>query len=146
VGDYKIYKTDANGNRLDSTVYGKGEPVKTYNGLEPRLTLRYSLNEETSIKGSVTKNFQYIHLVSNAGTTLPTDLWVPSTYKVKPQESWLYALGLFKNFKDNKWATSVEVYYKSMKNQIEYEDGYTPNTLHDTENHFTFGIQKVIGI
>jgi hypothetical protein len=139
VGAYKIYSTDANGNRTDSTVYDKGQPVKTYSGIEPRLTLRYSINDKTSIKGSVTKNFQYIHLVSNAGTTLPTDLWVPSTYKVEPQESWLYALGLFKNFKDNQWETSVEVYYKSMKNQIEYEEGYTPNTLDDTENHFTFG-------
>lgn len=139
VGAYKIYTTDVNGNRTDSTVYGKGQPVKIYSGLEPRITIRYSINDETSIKSSVTKNFQYIHLVSNAGTTLPTDLWVPSTYKVKPQESWLYALGLFKNFKDNAWETSVEIYYKSMKNQIEYEEGYTPNTLDDTENHFTFG-------
>jgi Outer membrane receptor for ferrienterochelin and colicins len=96
IGAYKIYKNDANGNHLDSIVYKSGEPVITYSGFEPRFTLRYSINDATSIKGSVTKNYQYIHLVSNAGTTLPTDLWVPSTYKVKPQDSWLYALGLFK--------------------------------------------------
>lgn len=139
VGPFKIYDTDDNGNRKDSIVYSKGQPIQTYGGLEPRLTLRYALNDETSVKGSVTKNFQYIHLVSNAGTTLPTDLWVPSTYKVKPQISWLYALGIFKNFKDNMYETSVEVYYKDMKNQIEYEEGYTPNSLDDTENSFTFG-------
>lgn len=139
IGPYKIFKNDANGNHLDSTVYKRGEPVVTYSGFEPRFTLRYSLNDETSLKASVTKNYQYIHLVSNAGTTLPTDLWVPSTYKVKPQDSWLYALGLFKNFKDNNYETSVEVYYKQMNNQIEYEEGYTPNTLDDTENYFTFG-------
>lgn len=139
IGAYKIYTTDVYGNKLDSTVYKKGEPVISYNGLEPRFTLRYSLNDETSIKAAVTKNYQYIHLVSNAGTTLPTDLWVPSTYKVKPQESWLYALGLFKNFNDNNYETSVEIYYKHMKNQIEYEEGYTPATLEDTENFFTFG-------
>ncbi len=139
VGAYKIYQKDNNGNRIDSTVFGKGESVKTYNGLEPRFTARYSLTDQTSVKASVSRNFQYIHLVSNAGTTLPTDIWVPSTYKVKPQESWLYALGLFKNFNDNSFETSVEVYYKSMKNQIEYEEGYTPNTLEDTENYFTFG-------
>ncbi len=78
-------------------------------------------------------------MVCNAGTTLPTDIWVPSTYKVKPQESWLYALGLFKNFKDNAYETSLEVYDKSMKNQIEYKEGYTPTTLEDTENFFVFG-------
>ncbi len=139
IGPYKIYETDDNGNRLDSTVYGRGKAVKTYGGLEPRFTMRYALNDETSIKGSVTRNLQYIHLVSNAGTTLPTDIWVPSTYKVKPQVSWLYATGLFKNFKDNMYETSVEIYYKQMQNQIEYKEGYTPTGLDDTENSFTFG-------
>jgi hypothetical protein len=139
IGSYKIYTTDANGNRLDSSVYKKGEPVITYFGFEPRFTIRYAINDETSIKAAITRNVQYIHLVSNAGTTLPTDLWVPSTFKVKPQESWLYALGLFKNFNDNTYETSLEVYYKQMKNQIEYEEGYTPATLEDTENFFTFG-------
>ncbi len=139
VGPYTLYTTDANGNRTDSTVFKSGKPVKTYGGLEPRLTIRYALNDETSIKASVTRNLQYTHLVSNSGTTLPTDLWVPSTYKVKPQISWLYAAGLFKNFKDNMYETSVELYYKQMQNQIEYQEGYTPNTLEDTENFFTFG-------
>jgi hypothetical protein len=138
-GPFKIYETDANGNRLDSVVYTKGKAVKTYGGLEPRLTLRYAFNDETSLKASATRNLQYIHLVSNAGTTLPTDIWVPSTYKVKPQISWLYAAGLFKNFKNNMYETSLEVYYKDMQNQIEYKEGYTPNTLEDTENFFTFG-------
>jgi len=139
VGEYKIYTTDADGNRTDSTVFGKGETVKYYSGLEPRLTLRYALTDETSIKASVTRNLQYTHLVSNSGTTLPTDLWVPSTFRVKPQISWLYAAGLFKNFKDNMFETSVELYYKTMQNQIEYAEGYTPNTLEDTEKFFTFG-------
>ena len=138
-GAFKLYKTDDNGNRIDSTVYKKGETVKTYGGLEPRLTVRYALNDETSVKASVTRNLQYIHLVSNAGTTLPTDIWVPSTYKVKPQISYLYAAGLFKNFKDNMYETSLELYYKQMQNQIEYQEGYTPNSLDDTENSFTFG-------
>ena len=138
-GPYKIYQTDDNGNRTDSTVFGRGKAVKNYGGLEPRFTIRYALNDETSVKGSVTRNLQYIHLVSNAGTTLPTDIWVPSTYKVKPQISWLYALGLFKNFKDNMYETSVELYYKQMQNQIEYKEGYTPNSLDDTENSFAFG-------
>jgi len=137
-GPYKIYETDADGNRLDSIVFAKGKAVKTYGGLEPRFTIRYALNDESSIKASVTRNLQYIHLVSNAGTTLPTDIWVPSTYKVKPQISWLYAAGFFKNFKDNMYETSVELYYKQMQNQIEYKEGYTPTGLDDTENSFVF--------
>lgn len=144
-GPFKMYETDADGNRLDSTVFGRGQKVKSYGGLEPRLSVRYSINDVASVKGSVTKNYQYIHLVSNAGTTLPTDLWVPSTYMVQPQESWLYAAGFFRNFKNGMYETSVEVYYKDMQNQIEYEEGYTPRTLEDTETQFVFGRGRSYG-
>lgn len=139
VGPYSIYTRDDNGNKLDSTVFKRGAIVKSYGGLEPRFTLRYSINNTTSIKAGITRNNQYIHLVSNAGSTLPTDLWVPSTFRVKPQLSWQYALGLFKNFNNNTYETSVEVYYKQMQNQIEYKEGYTPNTLKDAEEDFVFG-------
>jgi hypothetical protein len=139
LGAYKIFKTDQFNNRIDSTVFTKGQTVKSYGGLEPRLTIRYELNDKSSIKASVTRNLQYIHLVSSSGTTLPTDIWVPSTYKVKPQISWLYAAGLFKNFKENTYETSVEVYYKSMQNQIEYREGFINNTLKDVEDDFVFG-------
>lgn len=138
IGPYKKFTRDINGNKLDSTVYKSFAPVKTYGGFEPRVTVRYAINDETSIKASVTRNLQYIHLVSNSGTTLPTDLWVPSTYIVKPQISWLYAAGLFKNFNDNTWETSLEVYYKDMQNQVEYQEGYTPS-LKDPEEEFVFG-------
>jgi hypothetical protein len=138
LGPYKKYTQDADGNKLDSTEYGRFDPVKTYGGLEPRLTIRYALNDESSIKGAVTRNFQYIHLVSNAGTTLPTDVWVPSTYRVNPQMSWQYALGYYQNFKDNMFESSVEVYYKTMQNQIEYREGYTPS-IRDSEEEFVFG-------
>ncbi len=139
IGPNKIYVTDDNGTRIDSTVYGRGKAVHTYGGFEPRITMRYAFNERTSIKASVTHNLQYIHLVSNAGTTLPTDIWVPSTYKVKPQISWLYAAGLFKNFSNNTYETSIELYYKDMQNQIEYKEGYVPNSIDDIENSFVFG-------
>ena len=138
IGPYTKYARDVDGNKLDSTVYKNFEAVKTYGGFEPRVTIRYALNDETSVKAAVNRNYQYIHLVSNAGSTLPTDLWLPSTYIVKPQISWQYTIGLFKNFADNKYETSVEVYYKDMKNQIEYAEGYTPS-LKDPEDEFVFG-------
>ena len=138
VGPYKKYTRDNDGNALDSISYKSLQTVRTYSGFEPRVTLRYGINSTTSVKGSVTRNLQYIHLVTNAGSTLPTDLWVPSTYIVKPQISWLYAAGLFKNFKDNQYETSLEVYFKDMKNQIEYKEGYTPS-LTDPEREFVFG-------
>src|SRR6186713_2685123 len=138
IGPYTKYVRDVDGNKLDSTVYKSFEPVKTYGGFEPRITIRYALNDETSIKAAVNRNFQYIHLVSNAGSTLPTDLWVPSTYIVKPQISWQYTSGLFKNFAQNKYDTSGEVYYKQMENKEEYSEGYT-RLLKDSEEEFVFG-------
>ena len=138
IGPYTHYIRDEDLNKLDSTVYGSFENIQTYNGLEPRITGRYSINATTSVKASVTRNMQFIHLVSNAGTTLPTDLWVPSTIRVKPQLSWQYAAGIFKNFKDNTYETSIELYYKAMDNQIEYKEGYQPG-LSDPEVEFVFG-------
>jgi hypothetical protein len=138
IGPYTIYDRDANGNKLDSTVYKRGQPIVFYNGLEPRFSIRYELNDLTSLKAAVTRNLQYIHLVSNAGTTLPTDLWVPSTYRVSPQIAWQYTGGIYKNFHDNMYETSFEVYYKTMENQIEYKEGYTPS-LKDPEESFVFG-------
>lgn len=137
-GPFTIFERDADGNKTDSTIYKKGETIASYGGLEPRFTIRYSINDETSLKAAVSRNLQYIHLVSNAGSTLPTDLWVPSTYLVQPQKSWLYSIGLFKNFSDNVYETSVELYYKNMQNQIEYGEGYTPS-LKDPEHEFVFG-------
>jgi outer membrane receptor protein involved in Fe transport len=138
VGRYTQYVRDANGNKIDSVVYGKGKSVQSYGGFEPRATLRYTLNENASLKAAITNNLQYIHLVTNAGTTLPTDLWVPSTLRVQPQLSWQYALGYFQNLKDGMFETSVEAYYKTMENQIEYREGYTPS-LKDPEEEFVFG-------
>jgi hypothetical protein len=138
IGPYRKFVRDENENKLDSTSYDRLEKVQNYNGLEPRMTLRYSIDAATSIKASVSRNLQYIHLVSNAGTTLPTDLWVPSTYQVQPQKSWQYAAGYFKNFKDNNYETSIEVYYKDMRHQIEFEEGYQPN-VGDPEEKFVFG-------
>ncbi len=138
VGKYTYYQQDANGNNVDSTIYGSGQLVKSYGGIEPRATFRYALNETASIKAGVTRNLQYIHLVTNAGSTLPTDLWVPSTLRVQPQISWQYAAGFFKNFKEGMFETSIEAYYKTMQNQIEYREGYTPS-LKDPEEDFVFG-------
>lgn len=138
LGPYTKFIRDENQNKLDSTAYGNFEKIITYSGLEPRVTMRFSMNESTSLKGSVSRNLQFIHLVSNSTSTLPTDLWVPSTFRVQPQISWQYAAGVFRNFANNQYETSVEVYYKDMQNQIEYKEGYTPS-LKDPEEDFTFG-------
>ncbi|RED98881.1 TonB-dependent receptor-like protein [Marinoscillum furvescens DSM 4134] len=99
------------------------ETIQHYTNLEPRFSFRYSLNPTTSIKGSYNRMSQYIHLVSNTAASLPTDVWTPSSNNIKPQLADQVALGVFKNFWNNKLETSVEVYYKTMQNQIDYIDG-----------------------
>jgi CarboxypepD_reg-like domain/TonB dependent receptor/TonB-dependent Receptor Plug Domain len=138
LGPYTKY-VKSNGVNIDSTTYAENNVVKAYGGLEPRLNMRFSLDKTSSIKTSVSRNLQYIHLVTNNGSTLPTDIWVPSTVLVQPQKSWQYSAGYFKNFNDNMVETSVEVYYKDMRNQLEYREGYTPNNNNDPEYEFVVG-------
>ncbi|HXS35662.1 MAG TPA: TonB-dependent receptor [Flavipsychrobacter sp.] len=140
VGPYTKYNYDPTETvKLDSNHYGTGEIVKMYGGFEPRLNLRYELDSNSSVKGSIAKTNQYIHLVTMNGTTLPTDVWVPSTYLVKPEIAWQYSLGYFRNFLNNELETSVEVYYKTLQNQIEYKDGYVPSVTQDPELSYVFG-------
>lgn len=145
IGPYTRYFYDSRGKKQDSVVYGRGKAVGTYSGLEPRIILRYAWKGNQSVKLAATRHHQFIHLVSNAGTTLPTDVWVPSTYLVKPQISWHYTAGYFRNFKDNEYELSAALYYKQMDQQIEYREGYTP-ALSDPENDFIFGKGEAYGM
>lgn len=145
VGPYTAYTRDFNGNNIDSTKYGKGEPIKSYGGWEPRFNTRFVLNDVSSLKTSISRTYQYLHLVSNNGTTLPTDVWVPSTYSVKPQVAWQYSAGYFRNFLNDRLETSVEVYYKEMENQVQYKDGYVPNSIEDPELSYVYGKGRAYG-
>ncbi len=90
---------------------------------EPRTSARYLLGNDFSLKGSYAMMNQYLHLLSNTGIGLPTDLWVPATNKVKPQQSQQVALGLAKDFPNKNVTITVEGYYKWMKNVLSYKEG-----------------------
>ncbi len=122
-GKFTRYMLDDFNNIVDSLLYRRGECVKAYNSAEPRLSLRFLLDSNTSIKASYTLNFQYIHQVSLAGISLPTDVWMPSTDIIKPQLGNQFSIGIFRNFYKNMFETYIDFYYKSMKNLIEYKDG-----------------------
>ena len=141
VGPFKRYLKDEVGATTGLKEFKKGEKIINYSGLEPRYTLRYTINSKSSIKAAFTHNYQYIHLASLSSVSLPTDVWVPSSDVVKPQIGTQYATGFFRNFFENQYESSVEVYYKTMKNMIEYEEGYAPEDAvkDNTDNHFVFG-------
>jgi hypothetical protein len=108
---------------LDTLKFGAWESMQWYHALEPRFSFRWILAENSSIKGSFTKNVQYLHLASISGGTLPTDLWLPSSRFIRPQVSYQAALGYFQNLSDNRYETSVEVYYKPLLHQIDFMPG-----------------------
>ncbi len=109
-----------------------------YKSLQPRLSMRYLLNPELSIKASYAQMAQYLHLLSNSGINLPTDLWLPVTAKVKPQTSEQYALGAAYTLKDD-YEFSLEGYYKNMYNVLEYKNGANFISSGDWQDKVTNG-------
>jgi TonB dependent receptor/CarboxypepD_reg-like domain/TonB-dependent Receptor Plug Domain len=142
IGPFDRYLKDpVTGQTSQIVHYNSNEKVKQYGGFEPRLNIRYQLKANASVKASFTRNLQYIHLASLSTVGFPSDTWVPSSQLVKPQIGTQYSVGYFQNFLNNFYEASVEVYYKDLKNQIEYKDGSLPGAdLNDnTDNSFTFG-------
>ncbi|MEE9373008.1 MAG: TonB-dependent receptor [Saprospiraceae bacterium] len=103
--------------------HNQWESIATYSNLEPRLSLKYQLNDQQSFKLSYNKMSQYIHLISNTTAATPVDIWTPSTNNIKPQTAHQVAIGYFQNFKDDKYEMSTELYYKKMNNLVDYIDG-----------------------
>lgn len=129
-------------------VYGKGDLLKFYHGLEPRLSFRWLISDQSSFKAGYSYNYQYVHLTSLSAVSLPTDIWFPTTDKAKPQKGWQGSVGYFRNFFNDKYEASVEVYYKGMKNLIEYKEGALPgdNVNDNTDNLLVFGTGRAYGI
>ena len=111
------------GEEIGETNYDKGESIANYGNLEPRVSMAYELNDKSSVKLGYSRAAQYIHLLSNTASVTPLDVWTPSGKYVKPQLSDQFALGYFRNFKDEAYSLEVETYYKTTDNRIDYIDG-----------------------
>lgn len=147
VGPYKQPLFDDLGQPTGEYLqYKAGETIKLWHGAEPRFSFRYVINPTTSVKGSYTRTLQYLHLATSSSATLPTDLWVPSSRLVKPQLADQVAVGLFKNFKDDEYETSIETYYKPMQNQIEFRPGAELFFNQNLENEMVFGSGLSYGV
>lgn len=145
LGPGTFYQYDAEGNVSDSTVFGSNEVVKNYGGLEPRVSATYVLDQQSSIKASYARNRQYVHLLSNSTSTTPTDVWVPSSEIVEPEIADQLSVGYFRNFDDNRWEASVELYYKDLQNQIEYKNGADLFLNETVESQLVFGTGESYG-
>ena len=122
----RVYQEGA--SRSESTVidtlnFGKNEVVKTYGGPEVRISARYFLGKDFSVKASFNNIYQFIHTLSNNTTVSPIDTWKLSDYNIKPQQASQFALGLYKNLDNNTYELSLEGFYKRQKNLLDFKTG-----------------------
>lgn len=143
-GNIKSY--DAEGNTTNIVAYASGEFVKSYVNLEPRISASYQLNNSSSLKGAYTRNIQNVHLMSNSTSTSPTDLYIMNSNNVKPEIADQVAAGYFRNFSDDKYEFSAELYYKWMQNQIEYRSGTDLRGNGNVEADLLYGDGRAYGL
>ncbi len=131
---------------LEIKNFSNNESIKTYNGAEFRLSARYLLTPTSSIKLSYDNTYQYIHRLSNNTTASPTDTWKLSDLNIKPQQGTQYSLGVYKNLKNNIFELSLEGYYKTSKNILDYKTGASLLLNENLETEVLQGLGKSYGI
>lgn len=149
VGPFKRFEYDPTSGNLSSIKeYKSNEPIKFYGGFEPRIQGIFTLRNGGVLKGGYTFHYQYVHLTSISPLSLPTDVWFPATDIAKPEKAYQVNLGFFKSIVKLNIETSVEIYYKGMKNLVDYKPGAIPsNSLSDNiDNLLVFGTGKSYGI
>lgn len=130
IGAAKVYIYKNPDNRLvreiiDSNIYSNGELMNYHHGLEPRFSFKFTLDKNSSLKGSYNRTRQNIHLVTQTAAASPLDIYLPSDKYFLPQIADQGTLGYFRNFKNNVFETSFEIYYKKFNNLIDFRDGAT---------------------
>jgi len=123
IGPQTVFLYEYSGGPYSSQKYKSGEIIKTINKLEPRLSASYKVAPSMSLKGAYTRNNQFLHLVQSSSGSSPTDYWIPTSANITHQKSDQVSVGVFRNFLDNMFETSIEFYYKEMDNSIETKSG-----------------------
>lgn len=146
MGKGTAYEYDENGVKTNETAYKDFETIKYHHFLEPRVSMSFILSEKNSIKLAYNRNSQFLHQLSNSTTGSPTDIWVPSTNNVKPQLADQIALGYYRNFVDNTYALTTEIYYKHLSNQIDYRNGANLFLNEEIEGGLVYGKGRTYGL
>ena len=143
VGPFTRYPMDTPGITTQPvTEYAPGELVQFYGGWEPRLALRVTTGPRSSLKAGYSENYQYVHLTSLGTSSLPGDIWIPSSDRVKPQWGRQASLGYFKTLgEDENWEASIEGYWKELENLVAYAENTSPedNIGNNVDNNLVFG-------
>ncbi|QDA59534.1 TonB-dependent receptor [Hymenobacter jejuensis] len=130
----------------DTLHYQKGKALATYHGPEYRLSAKYSLSDNSSMKVSFNRLRQYIHMLSNTASMSPTDSWKLSDANIRPQVGDQISVGYYRNFKSNTIETSVETYYKVMHDFLDYKGGATLLLNHHIETDVINAEGKAYGV
>ncbi|MCT4664083.1 MAG: TonB-dependent receptor [Flavobacteriales bacterium] len=131
---------------INSKYYYPSEIISSNFNLLPRLRARYTLDETSSLKLGYNRMSQNLHLVSNATSPTPINIWIPNSEHIKPEIADQISLGYFKNFDDNKYKLSVETYYKHLSNVIDYRDLPDLTLNNHIENQMLPGIGRSYGL
>jgi uncharacterized lipoprotein YehR (DUF1307 family) len=131
---------------VNKKYYDDGEFYNTYQGFEPRFGLTYVLSDKNSIKANYSRTRQYLLIASNSNTGTPLDIWISSSPNIKPQIGDIYSVGYFRNFLDNNIETSLELYYKDMKNQVAFREFAQPQFNPNLEKDLRFGKGRAYGV
>ena len=131
---------------IDTVAYGKGEVMKTYPGIEFRLSSRLILSPSVSVKFGIQRVYQYLHMISNTTSISPTDIWKLSDRYIKPAMGDQVSIGLFSNYGKRAIETSVEAYYKNMENILDYKGGAVLLMNEHLETDVINGRGKAYGI
>ncbi len=134
------------GTAIDTLQYGNNEIIETYSGAEFRLSGRYFLTDDFSIKAGYNTTYQYIHTLSNNTTVSPIDTWKLSDLNIRPQRARQYALGLYKNFSGDAFELSLEGYYKRLKNTLDFKVGADLILNENIETEVLQGEGKAYGV
>ncbi|BDC98539.1 collagen-binding protein [Persicobacter psychrovividus] len=146
VGAGNQYTYDASGNVTSKKYFESGEVMAFHGGFEPRFMGTYLINDQSSLKMGLNRNYQYMHMLTNSTSSSPTDTWVMSSNNIKPQIADQISLGYFRNFSNNMYEFSTEVYYKEMQNVIDYKDGADVFHNEHLEGDLAYGDGKAYGI
>ncbi len=125
--------------------YADGEVMASYGGFEPRLTLKYSLAENTTLKFGYNRQQQFFQLLSNNTTPLPTSRWKTADSFIKPQQSDFASLGFFKTFNENVFEISLESYYRNVRNTLDFVSGANLQLNPNIETQLITGKSKAYG-
>lgn len=133
-------------NPVNPVIYPSGRSIKRYFNFEPRISLRYLLNSNSSLKASYNRTSQYIHLISNTTAASPFDIWATTSNNIPPEWANQISLGYFHNLNGNGYEGSAELYYKSTQNEIDYVNGARTLLNKNLEGELIYGIGRSYGL